>query len=109
LSSSIVALGYEELHAENSLIGISIFYKSAKFNLIESKCCVYEEISEEINIMNASVKTSADHDRNIKDFVKIHSSREYFIYVHLKLKNHGKYSSQRDFIFVETQINTLAK
>ena len=41
--------------------------------------------------------------------MKMHDSREYFIYVHLKLKNQGKYSSQRDFIFVESQINTMAK
>ena len=59
--------------------------------------------------MNASVKNSSDHERNIEEFKKIHNSREYFIYVHLKLKMQGKFSSQRDFIFVETQINTLHK
>jgi len=60
-------------------------------------------------MMNASVKTSTDQERNIEEFKRMHDSREYFIYVHLKLRNLGKYSSQRDFIFAESQINTMAK
>ena len=31
---SIKQLGYEEFHMENSLVGISIFYKVSKFTLI---------------------------------------------------------------------------
>jgi hypothetical protein len=59
--------------------------------------------------MNASMKTSADNERNIEEFKRMHNSREYFIYVHLRLKNLGKNSTCRDIIFAEAQINTLAK
>ena len=109
MSASIRDLGYEEFHVENSKIGISIFYKPSKFTLIDKQAILFQEINEDINIMNASVRTSADQDKNIEEFKRMHDSREYFIYVHLKLRNLGKYSSQRDFIFAESQINTMAK
>ena len=59
--------------------------------------------------MNAAVRCSEDHEKNMEEFKRIHNGREYFIYVHLKLKSWSKLSSNRDFVFVETQINTMAK
>lgn len=37
----------------NSKIGCSIFYKTSKFTLIEEKYFEYEEISDQIGILNS--------------------------------------------------------
>ena len=85
-STAIQKLGYEEYHMCNSKIGCSIFYKSSKFTLVDQKYYEYEEISDQIGNLNSMVKCSNDHEHNIEEFKEIHSTQEFFIYVHLKLK-----------------------
>ena len=81
----------------NSKIGCSIFYKSSKFILVDQKYFEYEEISDQIGNLNSTVKCSHDHEHNIEEFKEIHSTQEFFIYCHLKLKKSG-----REFIYCET-------
>jgi mRNA deadenylase 3'-5' endonuclease subunit Ccr4 len=52
-STAIKKLGYQEYHMCNSKIGTSIFYKTAKFTLIEAKYFQYEEISDQIGNLNS--------------------------------------------------------
>ena len=87
LSNSICSLGYQEYHKDNTKLGVSIFFKSEQFTLINSNFYPYEKKQA------AKKKKQPDEDASF--------SEEYFIYVHLQYK----LNPEKELFFVETHLN----